>query len=157
MSQKFSPQDWLGSTARLNTTANEGRADATTVRQSAIENTRKSSSLLQQTERDVEGKIATRIDEVESRAALLQSTIDDIFTEIGHLLGHKDMMEKELAAKELPLSIAKECLSIREGRFGIDLVADDVEAQLKRVSGRFHWRRRRRRGRRRTGTRARWR
>jgi tektin-2 len=133
MSQKFTPQEWASSTARLNTTAHGGRDDAVTIRTTALEDTRLSTSQLQQTNRNVENKIALRLDEVADRAKLLQETIDDVFAETGHQLAHKDTLERELAAKELPLSISKECLSIRQGRQGIDLVEDVVEIQLKKV------------------------
>ena len=45
----------------------------------------------------------------------------------------KERLEQELLATVLPSSIVAECLQLREGRQGIDLVADDVEAQLGKV------------------------
>ena len=42
-------------------------------------------------------------------------------------------MEKALEAKTMPLGVAFNCLSLREGRVGIDLVRDEVEAQLNKV------------------------
>jgi len=44
------------------------------------------------------------------------------------------MLEKALADTESPLSIAEECLTRRERRLGIDLVHDDVERCLTKVS-----------------------
>lgn len=34
--------------------------------------------------------------------------------------------------KDVPREIASNCLSLREGRTGIDLVADDVDAELNK-------------------------
>jgi len=44
------------------------------------------------------------------------------------------MLEKALADTDSPLSVAEECLTRREKRMGIDLVHDDVERQLTKVS-----------------------
>ncbi|XP_041096283.1 tektin-2-like, partial [Polyodon spathula] len=42
----------------------------------------------------------------------------------------KESTEKALAATSLPLDVAIECLMLREGRRGNDLVRDPVEAEL---------------------------
>ena len=42
-------------------------------------------------------------------------------------------MEKALEAKVMPLEVALACLTLREGRVAIDLVRDEVEAQLHKV------------------------
>ena len=46
---------------------------------------------------------------------------------------HKERVEKALEAKTMPLEVALSCLSLREGRVAIDLVRDEVEAQLHKV------------------------
>lgn len=45
-------------------------------------------------------------------------------------------MEKALNDTKTPLTIAEECLMQREGRSGIDLVHDNVERALTKVSNR---------------------
>ena len=50
------------------------------------------------------------------------------------LTEHKERCEKALEAKALPLDVVLECLSLREQRVSIDLVRDDVEAELHTVS-----------------------
>ena len=50
------------------------------------------------------------------------------------LTEHKDRAEKALEAKILPLDVVLECLSHREQRASIDLVRDDVEAELHKVN-----------------------
>lgn len=47
----------------------------------------------------------------------------------------KERCEKALEEKALPLDVVLECLSLREQRVSIDLVRDDVEAELHKVSG----------------------
>lgn len=39
-------------------------------------------------------------------------------------------------AKEIPLNVVIECLMIRENRVAIDLVRDDVEAELNKARAR---------------------
>lgn len=41
--------------------------------------------------------------------------------------------EQALEEKALPLDVAIECLTLREGRQSIDVVRDDVEAELHKV------------------------
>lgn len=43
----------------------------------------------------------------------------------------KERSELALAATSVPLEVTNECLTLREGRRGYELVSDPVEAQLK--------------------------
>lgn len=44
----------------------------------------------------------------------------------------KEATERALAATVLPLEVTAECLNLREGRRGKELVCDPVEAELKK-------------------------
>lgn len=44
----------------------------------------------------------------------------------------KEQTEQALAATVIPLEVSTECLTLREGRRGYELVADPVEEQLKK-------------------------
>lgn len=44
----------------------------------------------------------------------------------------KEQTEQALAATAVPLEVSKECLTLRDGRRGHELVADPVEEQLKK-------------------------
>jgi len=57
-----------------------------------------------------------------------------MITEIDALSRAKAALEKMIVDIEVPLHIAQECLYSREKRQGIDLVHDDVERALIRVS-----------------------
>ena len=48
---------------------------------------------------------------------------------------HKQLAEKALEAKNIPLAVVLECLSFREQRVSIDLVRDEVETELQKVKG----------------------
>ena len=57
----------------------------------------------------------------------------DIDVCMPQLSEHKERVEKALEVKMMPLEVALECLSLREGRVAIDLVRDGVELQLNKV------------------------
>lgn len=44
----------------------------------------------------------------------------------------KEQTEQALAATAVPLEISRECLTLRDGRRGHELVADPVEEQLNK-------------------------
>lgn len=48
------------------------------------------------------------------------------------MLKSKQNTERALAATVLPLEVTSECLTLREGRRGKELVSDPVEAELKK-------------------------
>lgn len=54
--------------------------------------------------------------------------------QIADLNEAKDLTETSLQEKEVPLDVCIENLTIREGRQDIDLVQDEVENQLHKVS-----------------------
>lgn len=50
------------------------------------------------------------------------------------LTERKERAERALEAKSLPLDVVLECLALREQRVSIDLVRDEVEAELQKVN-----------------------
>ena len=95
--------------------------------------TRQTSTDLQRMNREAQHKLTTRLDEVEQGRVDLRRCVDDTQHEIDLLEGHKGLLVKELAAKDLPLKITNECRAFRDKRYGIDLVADAVDQQLGNV------------------------
>lgn len=47
----------------------------------------------------------------------------------------KEQTEQALAATVVPLEVSTECLTLREGRRGYELVTDPVDEQLKKEVG----------------------
>eukprot|EP00049_Salpingoeca_infusionum_P019166 m.360529 g.360529 ORF g.360529 m.360529 type:complete len:398 (-) comp19082_c0_seq1:401-1594(-) len=127
---KHRPDEWFGNHTRVITTARGTRDTSTTVRAQAQTLTRHTSTHLQRVARDTENELALRHDWVEQRRADLAQEIDATFAEIGRLINAKDRLEAELKAKDLPLEINAECQQYREQRYGIDLVDDEVDAEL---------------------------
>ena len=56
-----------------------------------------------------------------------------VATETQALLAHTAITQRALASLDEPVAINKDCAKIRTARTGIDLVADDVDAQLNIV------------------------
>ncbi|XP_041096310.1 tektin-2-like, partial [Polyodon spathula] len=75
-------------------------------------------------EQDTCTRLSDRIDEVTKWKDSLLKCLDDVDTEIKALSIVKESTEKALAATSLPLDVAIECLMLREGRRGNDLVRD---------------------------------
>ncbi len=86
------------------------------------------------TQSDVNKKLDQRIHDVNFWKSELDRLHGETDDEINTLLQYKDRLEKALEATQLPLHVSKQCLVNREQRSKIDLVHDDVEIQLLKVS-----------------------
>lgn len=131
---KHTPRDWSIAADNIVAAATSSRQKADNIRIDAISLKEKTTEQLQYTQRGVQNQFSLRLDEIETHRSYIKRTFDEVFAEIGVLQSHKANLEKELLAKELPHQITHECQQLREGRQGIDLVADDVEAQLAKES-----------------------
>ncbi len=79
-------------------------------------------------------RLSNRIDDIEKWREILEKTLADTDEEINKLEIDKDLAERALEAKALPLDVASECLTLRDGRRQIDVVDDEASAQLQKVS-----------------------
>ena len=77
-----------------------------------------------------------RISNVSDWKSTLQRTLSSTDNAIAQLTVTKRLAECALMAKEMPLHVVIECLMIRENRVAIDLVRDDVEAELNKARAR---------------------
>lgn len=64
----------------------------------------------------------------------LEREIQDVISETDLLLSQKKRLENALRATEIPLHIATDNLNCRQRRQGVDLVQDNVELGLLKVS-----------------------
>lgn len=88
------------------------------------------SSELQKTQREVQNKLALRIDDIELRKKDLLLSIENTETEIGELSIYKQRVETTIKEKEKPLAVALECQQARQKRQSCDLLEDDVDVKL---------------------------
>lgn len=78
-------------------------------------------------------RLSNRIDDIEKWRETLEKTLRDTDQEIADLEKDKDMAERALEAKALPLDVASECLTLRDGRREIDVVDDLASSELQKV------------------------
>lgn len=88
---------------------------------------------LQRTQREVQNQLSLRIDDIRSKREEVEVELSAVFDEIGLLLQTKDQTLAALRSLDLPLELARDCSKMREDRQGVDLVDDDVDAQLSEV------------------------
>ncbi|XP_077694073.1 LOW QUALITY PROTEIN: tektin-2 [Eretmochelys imbricata] len=81
-------------------------------------------------EHDNRTRLAERIDSVNRWKETLDKCLTDTDTEIDALAKMKEAAECALQAKNLPLDVAIECLTLRESRRATDVVKDPVEDEL---------------------------
>ena len=85
------------------------------------------------TQSDVNKKLEQRLNDITFWKSELDRQYQETEDEIQKMLEFKNRLVVALSATDIPLHIAKECLQNREKRMSIDLVHDDVEAQLLKV------------------------
>jgi len=77
-------------------------------------------------------KLKNRLIEVDNWRDILQRTLEIAVAEIAALAAAKNETERALEGTNLPLEIANENLTVREGRKGVDLTHDQVEDELNK-------------------------
>ena len=80
-------------------------------------------------------KFSQRIQDITFWKSEIETCLSENESETGVLLEHKERLEEALQATRFPLEVANGCLGYREKRVNIDNVHDQVEIELKRVSG----------------------
>uniref|UniRef100_A0A673FZU9 Tektin n=1 Tax=Sinocyclocheilus rhinocerous TaxID=307959 RepID=A0A673FZU9_9TELE len=83
-------------------------------------------------EYDSSWRLTDRINDVTRWKENLKACAQQVDAETDALTLSKEETERALAATVLPLEVTAECLNLREGRRGKELVSDPVEAELKK-------------------------
>ncbi|XP_076439938.1 tektin-2-like [Babylonia areolata] len=127
---RFQPPDWFTSNYTISTNAERQRSASHQTRQESryLRNETDSQTKWDQYSNNV--RLADRVDDIRKWKEILEKTLADLDKEIADLSEAKELTENALEAKNIPTDTAIECLTIREGRHGIDVVQDEVENQL---------------------------
>ncbi|XP_026784135.3 tektin-2 isoform X2 [Pangasianodon hypophthalmus] len=83
-------------------------------------------------EYDSNRRLGDRISDITLWKKSLEACAEELDAEMDALTLTKEAAERALAATVLPLEVTNECLTLREGRRGNELVSDPVEAELKK-------------------------
>ncbi|KAK2106449.1 Tektin-2 [Saguinus oedipus] len=128
--QRFQLPDWHTNNYLLSTNAQLQRDASHQIRQEARVLRNESNNQTIWDEHDNRTRLAERIDTVNRWKEMLDKCLTDLDAEIDALTQMKESAEQNLQAKNLPLDVAIECLTLRESRRDIDVVKDPVEDEL---------------------------
>ncbi|KAF6111822.1 tektin 2 [Phyllostomus discolor] len=129
-SQRFRLPDWHTNAQLLSTNAELKRDASHQIRQEArvLRNDTNNQTIWD--EHDNRTRLAERVDTVNRWKEMLDKCLTDLDAEIDALTQMKESAEQNLQAKNLPLDVAIECLTLRDSRRDIDVVKDPVEEEL---------------------------
>ncbi|KAG8451443.1 hypothetical protein GDO86_003596 [Hymenochirus boettgeri] len=127
---RFSVTDWHANSNLISSNAERQRTASHQIRQEARALRNETNNQTKWDEHDNSTRFVERIDEVEKWRQVLNKCLSEVDAEINALSEIRDEAERALQAKNIPLDVAIECLTIRESRREIDLVKDPVEDEL---------------------------
>ncbi|ELK01972.1 Tektin-2 [Pteropus alecto] len=135
-SQRFRLPDWHTNSYLLSTNAERQRDASHQIRQEARVLRNETNNQTIWDEHDNRTRLEERVDTVNRWKEMLDKCLTDLDAEIDALTqaGNegrmKESAEQNLQAKNLPLDVAIECLTLRDSRRDIDVVKDPVEEEL---------------------------
>ncbi|XP_056154830.1 tektin-2 [Lampris incognitus] len=127
-----SVSDWQSNNRHLSATAEHERRVSNEIRQvgRTVRNETTSKTILD--ESATCRRLSNRIWDVAQWKDALEICAQEVDKEMEALTLSKEQTEQALAATGVPLEVSGECLTLREGRRGYELVGDPVEEQLKK-------------------------
>ncbi|XP_072741369.1 tektin-2 isoform X2 [Ciconia boyciana] len=128
--QRFTLPDWHTNSHLISADAERQRSASHQVRQEARALRNETTNQTKWDEHDNRTRLAERISSVNRWKETLDKCLADIDAEIDALAKVKEAAECALQAKNLPLDVSIECLTLRESRCAIDVVRDPVEEEL---------------------------
>ena len=133
-SAKYNPPEWHESNYSKYYQSFADRDNAEKVRHLSKETMKETEATTNKTQEASTKKLAERLKDINFWQFELEREINDVIAETELLLAQKKRLENGLRATEIPLHIATDNLNCRQRRQGIDLVQDDVELNLLKVS-----------------------
>ena len=131
---RYTPNDWMASNQSNFMASDRVRSGSERVRLDAARLVREVDDKTKRAQSEVGKRLGDRIGDIQFWKTEVANETDNMITEIECLSRCKSVLEKSLAETENPLHIAQECLYNREKRQAIDLVHDNVEKELIKVS-----------------------
>nr|XP_020839339.1 tektin-2 isoform X4 [Phascolarctos cinereus] len=128
--QRFRLPDWHINSYLLSSNAEQQRDASHQIRQECRILRNETNNQTIWDEHDNQTRLSERIDSVDRWKEILDKCLTDIDAEIDAMTQMKEAAERALQAKNLPLDVAIECLTLRESRRDIDVVKDFAEDEL---------------------------
>ncbi|XP_075629978.1 tektin-2 isoform X2 [Balearica regulorum gibbericeps] len=128
--QRFTLPDWHTNSHLISADAERQRSASHQVRQEARALRNETNNQTKWDEHDNQTRLAERISSVNRWKETLDKCLADIDVEIDALAKVKEAAERALQAKNLPLDVSIDCLTLHESRRAIDVVRDPVEEEL---------------------------
>ena len=132
--KKYLPSEWHNSNKLNYSSAEKERAAAERLRAECERLRRETDATTARNQQDTAHKFSQRLRDVDFWKSELQRKLADNASETEVLVQRRERLEEALASTQFPLEVAQTCLGLREQRTAIDLVQDDVEMQLLKVS-----------------------
>ncbi|KAK2887481.1 hypothetical protein QQF64_013355 [Cirrhinus molitorella] len=129
---RYSVSDWATNNKQISDTAEYRRNISHDTRQEGRALRNETTNKTNWDEYDSTRRLSDRINDVAHWKNNLNACAQQVDAEMDALTLSKEETERALAATVLPLEVTAECLNLREGRRGKELVSDPVEAELKK-------------------------
>ncbi|XP_008299313.1 tektin-2 [Stegastes partitus] len=128
---RHSVSEWSSNNQQLSADAQHERHVSAAIRQEgrSLRNQTRCKTIWD--ESDSSRRLSDRIWDVARWRDALESCAQKVDEEMEALTLSKERSEQNLAATAVPLEVSSECLTLREGRRGVELVVDPVDEQLK--------------------------
>nr|XP_055076452.1 tektin-2 [Misgurnus anguillicaudatus]XP_055076453.1 tektin-2 [Misgurnus anguillicaudatus] len=131
-SLRYSVSDWVTNNKQIFETAEHKRNISHDLRQEGRVLRNETANKTNWDNYDSSRRLSDRINDVTRWKENLKACAQEVDAEMEALTLSKQETERALAATVLPLEVTAECLTLREGRRGKELVSDPVEAELKK-------------------------
>lgn len=133
-SSKYNPAEWHETNYSKYYQSFADRDNAERIRHESKRTINETEATTNKTQSEVTKKLGERIQDINFWKFELEREIQDVISETDLLLAQKKRLENGLRATEVPLHISTDNLNCRQRRQGVDLVQDDVELSLLKVS-----------------------
>ncbi|XP_037548831.1 tektin-2 [Nematolebias whitei] len=129
---RHSVSEWSSNNHQLSTTAQHERHVSTVTRQEGRSLRNETNCQTAWDESETSRRLSDRVWDVSRWRDVLDACAQKVDEELEVLTRSKEQTELALAATAVPLEVSTECLALREGRRGYELVLDPVDEQLKK-------------------------
>ncbi|CAK6437633.1 unnamed protein product [Pipistrellus nathusii] len=127
---RYTPDDWYRSNLTNYQESNTSRHNSESLRVDTSRLIQDKYQQIRKTQADSTQNLGERVNDIGFWKSEIIHELDSMIGETNELTDMKKKLERALMETEAPLQVARECLFHREKRMGIDLVHDEVEAEL---------------------------